>query len=89
MAGVNHLHSDELQPNLSAVAAAGSSLPKEPPAWSIDAKALLHDVRPRYASPTFVAAHSHLLWTGRSLLARARPRLARRKVEVRAPLVPC
>ena len=31
MAEVNHLHSDELQPNLSAVAAAGSSLPKEPP----------------------------------------------------------
>ena len=87
MAGVNHLHSDELQPNLRRCCS--SSLPKEPPAWSMDAKALLHDVRHRYASPTFVAAHSHLLWTGRSLLARARPRLARRKVEVRAPLVPC
>ena len=63
MAGVNHLHSDEPHSRslISAVAAAGSSLPKEPPAWSIGAKALLHGVRRRYASPTFVAAHSHLL----------------------------
>ena len=59
---------------ISAVAAASSSLPKEPPAWSIDAKALLHGVRHRYASPTFVAAHSHLFcgrdvafWHGQDL----------------------
>ena len=85
MAGINHLHLDEPQPNLrrrcsrQQLAKGAASVEyrcQSPAPWC----------SPPIRKPHFsCCALSSILWTGRSLLARARPRLARRRLRSGLP----